>query len=149
MASAIGVARRLEAANARIDAALAELAPDAVRPPTGRGRAVAELIRTEWLADTLERMAFGEPAGDDPTAALETMKLPELKARAEARGIDPRQKKAELIAALAAAEAAPDAPESAGSDDAPANGETGASGTGDATAVTQAAETGTSGEAEG
>lgn len=53
----IGVNRRIEAANHRIDAAVAAIVPDVERPQFGRNRGKAEMLRAEWLADTLEAFA--------------------------------------------------------------------------------------------
>jgi hypothetical protein len=136
------VARRIEAANHRIDAAVAALAPDVDRPPFGRNRGKAEMLRAEWLADTLEGIASGTsgspqnnesgdqggntqgdgsdasgavqdvlggqiadaalPTDDDLAAELDARTLDDLKPLAEQLGVNPKQKKADLIAAIVA-----------------------------------------------
>lgn len=99
MPANMGIARRMEAANRRIDAAVASLAPDAPAPDAGRNRGFAEVVRAEWLADTLEGLAGdGASDGDD----LDGMSIHELRDLAADKGIEGRSgmKKADLIEAL-------------------------------------------------
>lgn len=60
MASAIGMAIRANKANERIDAALNELASRLdvpAKPTRERDPLYSDVLRLEWLADTLETLA--------------------------------------------------------------------------------------------
>jgi len=109
MASKIGMARRNEAAQARIDAALESIVADAglalpERPARSRDAVWDETQRLEWQADLLEtvRRALVQ---DEPDLA--SLKRAELDAYAEAHGVtDPGAlpNKDAVLAAIAAAE---------------------------------------------
>lgn len=102
MASSIGARRRLEAANARIDAAVQTLVPDAETPVITRNRAFGEVVRAEWLAATLEGLAGGQavPADGDDLDEMTRAELNDEAARLGIEGADDLPNKAAVIAAI-------------------------------------------------
>lgn len=98
MVANLGIARRIERANQRIDAAVARLIPDATPPAAARSRGASDMVRAEWLAEALESLV----AGADNASDLESMSVDELRDLAAEHDVEGRSgmKKAELVAAI-------------------------------------------------
>lgn len=106
MASRLGMTIRNERANARIDAALAQMAEGLdvpAAPDQPRDRLLAETLRLEWIADSLEAVVAGEDGG----ALIDRTRdeLNELAAEAGVENPEKLKNKQEVVDAIEAAQA--------------------------------------------